>query len=145
MKVILDKIFKEITTLGGLMLYILVLILTLFIDVYYSLILFFGMVIIYAISGLIRFFYFRNRPKKMSYKTTLEKLDASSFPSIHAARVTFLAIFLIKFIVKDYLFVLLVILTWLLVCYSRIYLKKHYLIDVIGGVILGIVTSFFVM
>ena len=100
-----------------------------------------GQSVIYLTTLIIRLFYFKNRPNRIRYRTLLEKLDASSFPSIHAARISFLFIFLVIFVAKDVLFILLFFILTLLVLYSRIYLEKHYLIDVIGGVILGIITS----
>ena len=95
-KIIFDKFFEEITFLGGILFFLLFSILFLILgkpDMFFQLIL--GLIIIYVLTFLIRLFYFKARPKKVHYKNFLEKLDASSFPSVHAARITFISLFLI--------------------------------------------------
>jgi lipopolysaccharide/colanic/teichoic acid biosynthesis glycosyltransferase/membrane-associated phospholipid phosphatase len=59
-----------------------------------------------------------------------------SFPSLHAA-VAVLAFFVLvkEFPKKKYIWIILS----LLVIFSRIYLKVHYLSDIVGGVILGLI------
>ncbi len=142
MKIILKKIFEEITVLGGLMFFLLFSFWFLIQEKFtIFIVLILGQFIIYLIILIFRLFYFKHRPNRIKYRTLLEKLDANSFPSIHAARIVFLFIFLVAFVVKNIFFISLLFILTLLVLYSRIYLKKHYLIDVIGGVILGIITS----
>jgi membrane-associated phospholipid phosphatase len=138
MNIIIIKIFEEVTFLGGFLFLILFGIMLFFLeeyDAFYKLIT--GFILIYLITAIIRVFYFKQRPEKRRYKNFLEKLDASSFPSIHAARITLL--FLIVFeIFSQYSYIIIAsFILWLLVLSSRIYLKKHDLWDVIGGVILG--------
>ena len=67
----------------------------------------------------------------------MEKLDASSFPSIHAARATFLFIILSKFLFVGDIYGAFLGFMLFLVFYSRVYLKKHYWIDVIVGGVVG--------
>jgi len=144
MRIIIRKVFEEITTLGGLMFYSLFLFWFLFKGEYFLfIILILGQIIIYLGTLIFRLVYFKHRPEKIKYKSFLEKVDASSFPSIHAARVTFLSIFLIWFIVNDILLIGLIAILAILVFYSRIYLKKHDIVDIIGGILLGIVVSSF--
>ncbi|MEK6818538.1 MAG: phosphatase PAP2 family protein, partial [Nanoarchaeota archaeon] len=103
---------------------------------------FLSLILIYLITFAIRFIYYKPRPKKQSHKNLLEKLDASSFPSMHSARITLLCLIFTSVYLNLYS-VLLSALLILLVSYSRIYLKKHYFSDLVGGVILGILVYFF--
>ena len=97
-----------------------------------------GLVIIYVIVVLIRTFYFKDRPKKYSYGNYIERLDASSFPSLHSSRATFLAMILIKFFNNIFMSAFLVLLA-IIVYYSRIRLKKHDFKDVLWGVVVGLI------
>ena len=136
---------RDITSLGGFFFFILLILVTLILEktnLFRDLIL--GFVITITVVILIRLFYFKNRPKRMDYKNWIEKLEASSFPSLHSARAIFLTLILIRFFNNNYLTIIL-ILTAILVIYSRIYLKKHDWIDVVGGIILGIVTYLIIM
>ena len=139
-KRISELIFKELTALGGSVFYGLLLMLvlllgeiTLFVD------LLIGLFFTLFIVVLIRTFYFKNRPKKQKHYNYLEKIDASSFPSWHAARAIFLASMFSYFFVNKYITAVL-ILTALAVSYSRIYLKKHDWTDILGGLFLGTIT-----
>ena len=92
----------------------------------------------------IRFFYFRQRPygKKDGFKNLYERIDESSFPSIHASRA-----FIIAFVLSQGLGIYMKILFWsiaLLICVSRIYLKRHHISDVVVGAILGLIISYIV-
>ena len=139
-KVIMKKFFEEMTFFGGLAFYLFVIILLLIFQKYiFALKLFLGLIIIYFITLVIRLFYFKNRPKKVGYTNLLEKLDASSFPSIHAARITYLFLFILfSSSFFSYLIVKISLgAVFLLVLYSRIYLFKHDIVDVLSGVVLG--------
>lgn len=96
-----------------------------------------GLTIIYPVTILFRTFLFKNRPKRIKYDSYIEKLDAASFPSLHATRTAFMAAILIKFF-NDLVISILLIFLALAIAYSRIYLKKHDFKDVVGGVVLGI-------
>ncbi len=89
------------------------------------------------VASLIKIIFPKKRPNGQTYKTILEKIDAGSFPSIHASRITL--VYLTLFLNTDILLIKIVFLLIIaLVALSRILLKKHYLIDVIGGFCLGI-------
>jgi len=97
-----------------------------------------GYVISYGIAILIRLAYFKNRPKKETYNNTIEKIDASSFPSVHTARTVFITnVLAAQFSQMTTTFF--IILT-ALVCYSRIAIKKHDWKDILGGIALGFIT-----
>ena len=102
---------------------------------------FFCMVIIYVI----RFFYFRARPSgaKKSYTSVADRLIDSSFPSVHGYRAA-----VIPMILSQLVPVYTSILLWVVgfgICFSRIYLKRHHVTDVVAGFIIGIIVSYLVM
>jgi len=136
---IIKKIFEEITFLGGIMFYLLFSLFFLMInktDYFIQLIL--GLLFIYLLTIVIRIFYFKPRPKKVHYNNLIEKIDASSFPSVHAARITFISLFILINFLPNLFFTSIILFLNLLVFYSRIYLLKHDLKDIIGGILLGI-------
>lgn len=100
-----------------------------------------GQVIMYMFSIPLKIFLFNNRPKKMNYENIIEKIEASSFPSVHTMRIFFVSSVLVSTFNNLMLSVILVALS-LLVGYSRIYLKRHYYSDVIAGAIIGIITGY---
>lgn len=130
-------IFTDITALGSLFFYGILFVFLLFFGFYrLSFLVFVGLVIIYFIVYLIRFIYFKERPDKQGHSTFLEKLDASSFPSLHATRIGFL--FSVFGVLSNSvsLWIVLSFLS-LLVLYSRYYLKRHHFVDLVGGFIIG--------
>lgn len=139
-KLIMKKFFEEITFLGGIAFYLFVIILFLISREYIlSLRLFLGLIIIYFMAFVIRLFYFKDRPEKVTHTNFLERIDASSFPSVHAARMTYLFLFIL-FSSFFFLYPIVKIITgavFLLALYSRIYLSKHDFVDVLAGVLLG--------
>ncbi len=139
MKEIINKIlnicFKQITELGGLIFYLVILGFCLVLNQIELFIkLFLSIVIVTIISVLIKLLYFKDRPKKQKKTNLFERLDASSFPSIHSMRIFSLAFWFSLFF-NNIFFTISVSILALVIMYSRIYLKKHYLIDVIFGVI----------
>jgi undecaprenyl-diphosphatase len=139
--IIIRKIFEELTFFGGIAFFMfLVVLFWLFekTDILIKLIL--GLILIYAITFVIRLFYFKPRPKRIGYKNYLEKIDASSFPSVHAARAIFLCFSIILAFNLNWILNSFVILLAILVIYSRIYLLKHDIVDAIGGILLGLLS-----
>ena len=137
-----DDFFRDITSFGSLWFYLIVMLFFLFLKDYAILKkLTFGVIFIYAIVISIRSLYFKNRPEKIKYNNVIEKLDASSFPSLHSARAAFLLIAFINFFNNNLMTILLVALA-LIVAYSRIYLKKHDIKDASVGIVIGIVVYF---
>ncbi|HIH14338.1 MAG TPA: phosphatase PAP2 family protein [Nanoarchaeota archaeon] len=97
----------------------------------------------YGIAAIIRTVKFEKRPDNTpAGKSWLSKIDASSFPSLHAARIFSFVIILGIYFSSTYLYALL-IPTAVLVCYLRICLKRHYLQDIIAGATLGILVGIF--
>ncbi|MBI3026951.1 phosphatase PAP2 family protein [Candidatus Woesearchaeota archaeon] len=139
-----EDFFRDITAFGSLWWYLTIAILFLIYENYGVFInLLTGLVFIYAIAIAIRAFYFKNRPKKYSYNSFIEKIDAASFPSLHSARASFLSIALIYFFDSVIASIFLVIMVFI-VAYSRIHLKKHDIKDVSAGVVVGVAVYFIV-
>lgn len=140
----IDILFRDLTTFGSAIFYTLIVLLSFaFHQTALAMHLILGFVISFIILIPIRLLYFRNRPQKETHSNFLEYIDASSFPSWHTASIVFLAITGI-FYFKNTLLTIISILLALLVCYSRLYLKKHDWIDVLGGVVLAGVTYWIV-
>lgn len=137
-----NDFFRDITSFGSLWFYIIFMFFFLILNDYSSLkILLLGFIAMYFAVIIIRLLYFKNRPIKYNYNNAIEKLDASSFPSLHAARTAFLSGFFIKYFSSHLASALLAVLA-LIVLYSRIHLKKHDWKDVLAGVVLGIAAYF---
>ena len=139
-----NQYFYEITSLGGNFIYAIVALVFLILGIYniFSKLLF-GILLIYAVVVLIKMLYFKNRPQKYNYNSFIEKIDASSFPSVHASRSAFLALILMGYFSNLGISILLGILV-LMVVYSRINLKRHDIIDISAGIILGVLVYFIV-
>ncbi len=97
----------------------------------------------YAIAAIIRTIKFEKRPDNTAAGNSwFSRVDASGFPSLHAARTFSLIIILGSFFQSMYLYILLFAAA-LLVSYLRIYLKRHYWWDAAGGAILGLFAGWF--
>ena len=92
------------------------------------------------ICGAVKYIYPKARPIPMPSKTLIQKYFAGSFPSVHTARITAFSVTVILSS-RDKLLILIGLLAIACVGYSRIYLKKHYFIDVAAGFGIGAVLS----
>ncbi len=135
------RFFKQIGTIAS---YYVFLLLTLF---FYamghkklSLRLIVGFFIIEISITIIRFIYFKERPCKKPYSNIFEKINASSFPSGHSSRIVFLMLNLIT-LNNSLLFISFCIIVMFLVTFSRYYNQRHYILDILGGYILGFTVS----
>jgi membrane-associated phospholipid phosphatase len=130
-----DAIIRDLTVLGSLVFYLILL--AAFVQTPLFTVLFIGLIVMYAVNIPLKLIMFKQRPNKMKYKKLWEKIEASSFPSVHAERATFLALFFIN-AYDNFVLSSLVLVLAALVCYSRVHLKKHYWTDVFAGIILGV-------
>lgn len=132
-----NDFFRDLTSLGSLWFYLcIILFFVIFNNKAIVNKLLVGLVLMYFIAVIIKTFYFKERPNKYTYRSYIEKLDASSFPSLHSARIAFLNITLIGHFNNLFISILFVSLI-MIVAYSRIYLQKHDLKDVIAGIVVG--------
>ena len=103
--------------------------------------LFVGVILMYLFTIIIRLVYFKNRPDKFAYRNVIEKIDAASFPSLHAARTGFLSVFFAYYFNNISISVILAVLA-LGILFSRVYLRKHDFMDVLAGAVLGVLAYF---
>jgi membrane-associated phospholipid phosphatase len=100
-----------------------------------------GLVFLTFFGYSIRFFFFKERPKKVEHKTAFEKIKASSFPSMHISRFFFLSLTSLQFYAKKE-FIIFIITLSLAIALSRILKKKHDIVDIIGGFIFATISYF---
>jgi len=138
----LNGFFRDVTALGGFPSTVIVLLLVWFlIDASLFLQLLMGILMTLFIVIIIRLIHFKDRPKKQVQDNIIERIEASTFPSLHAARSGFMALAFVYYFNNLALNITIVIIA-LLISYSRVYLKKHYWLDIIAGWILGIITYY---
>jgi len=137
---ILDRFFSSVTLFGNPAFYLLILIFLFKINHSSAIKLAIAMLATETACAIIKFAYPKQRPIPRPNKKFFERYDASSFPSIHTARITTLA-FMANSFYKDSLLFFISILLVILVGYSRIFLKHHYFKDVIGGIVFGAIAS----
>ncbi len=94
-----------------------------------------GLFIIYALGSLIRKILFSERPSK-KYRHIFKKVESGSFPSMHVARITFAYSMLFEHL--HYPFRLIPLFLIILVAASRVFLRKHYVVDTIFGLFFGL-------
>jgi len=134
------EVITDITAFGGSSLFLLAIFLFAFVNmaVFWQLVL--ALITCYALTIIIRTFYFRQRPDKSKVRNIFERIAQSSFPSLHAMRAAALGIIVAGFFAHPAVPVVLVLLI-ILTAFSRVYLKRHFISDVIVGTILGIAVS----
>ena len=90
------------------------------------------------IGSLIKYFFHKPRPDGQEYKGILEKIDAGSFPSLHASRITIVYLTLFSYVTDIYIQVALLFMM-IAVMISRVLLKRHFITDIVGGFVIGAV------
>lgn len=93
---------------------------------------------------IVKWLYYKPRPIPQPYKTRWQKIDASSFPSMHTAVTLILAYYGAR---TAYIFtswrieVVFFMLRWIIfvsVAFSRVVLKRHYRSDILVGMMFGL-------
>jgi membrane-associated phospholipid phosphatase len=136
---IIKSFFKSITLLGNIAFYIIILLFA-YLTNNSFLKLLIALIIALTLAVLIRIVYFKPRPNKAKTNTLWLRLYNSSFPSVHAIRAVILAYFFIQTYPHAIIIISSITLA-LLVCYSRIYLKKHDWVDISAGILIGVLLS----
>ena len=96
----------------------------------------FALLINEIFCSIIKILFPKKRPTGQTYKNLIEKIDAGSFPSIHASRITI--VYLTMFSNTENLAIKITFISVIiLVFFSRVKLKKHFWVDVLGGFIIG--------
>ncbi|MGV8150727.1 MAG: phosphatase PAP2 family protein [Candidatus Woesearchaeota archaeon] len=140
LKHLMDIGFQQLTELGGAVITGIIAVTILFFDVSLAIRIILGIIGVMIISYLIKILFFKQRPKKQSTDTFIKRIDASSFPSVHSARITTFVFWIILYFGNIYLSVF-AALIGISVAYSRVYLKKHYWNDVTGGIVIAIIIN----
>jgi len=141
----IELFWTDITTFGGLWFYLFMAVFAWIIgnkQLTYQLLL--AVAISLALIVLVRTFYYRERPKKEPHKNYIDRIYASSFPSLHAMRAVILPI-LFGMAYNNWLTWVLFSLIGLFILVSRHILKKHHPSDIIVGSILGGIVSYIVI
>ena len=102
-----------------------------------------GFILVMIVCYIIKAIYHKERPDHMHSgrpQNIFEKVDLSSFPSVHAARTAILYQVINKNFESFGLWFFM-LLFLIVVAYSRVYLRRHTIVDVIGGVIIGIAVT----
>ena len=93
-----------------------------------------------ALAIISKLLFFKERPVRQEKNNIIERIDASSFPSIHSMRVSSL-VFWLSLYFNNVIMTCYFAVIGLMVVYSRVFLKKHFIIDVIFGIIFSIVIN----
>ncbi|MCP4443668.1 MAG: phosphatase PAP2 family protein [Aureispira sp.] len=98
-----------------------------------------GFLINEVLCSGIKYLWHKPRPNGQQFENALEKIDAGSFPSIHAARISFVYLTLgyIQYQLDAWYYLPIFALVIILVGYSRVFLHKHFPLDVAAGYTFG--------
>ena len=140
---ILKENIQDISSLGGNAIYGIAALLFLFSpegeNVFWQLIT--AYIFVCIITIVTRFVHFSDRPDHQKYgRNIISKLDASGFPSLHAGRAAALAVIIMNYFQNSWV-IIISILTILGVAIARVALKRHHVIDVMFGAILGVASA----
>ena len=97
----------------------------------------------YILGAIIKGVYYKPRPIPQPYTNRWQKIDASSFPSMHTAISCIIAYYgsLVAYIFTDWCIRYTLITFWsilfILIAISRKILKKHFTIDILAWVVFG--------
>ena len=139
-KYVLGNFFSSVTSFGTPVFYFAVVLLLMKINFSFAIKLIIALAATEAVCAIIKIAYPKQRPIPRPSRGLLEKYDAGSFPSIHSARITALAVMVNSFY-SDALLLSAGIALVIFVGYSRMYLRHHYFKDVIGGIVIGAIIS----
>ncbi|MBI4146358.1 phosphatase PAP2 family protein [Candidatus Woesearchaeota archaeon] len=98
-----------------------------------------GFVLAYTVTTLLRLVFWKQRPDKEKYRGFVQKVDSGSFPSLHSMRAAVLATVL-GWYFANWLSVLFGVLA-VAVGVSRVVQKRHFIRDVLAGLVLGVIVA----
>ncbi len=137
---IANEFFSSVTLFGMPTFYIVAILIIAQIDVLFSARLAAVLIMVEVICVAIKCMYRKERPLPQQKVNWWEKIDAGSFPSVHTARITALTT-MVNVWYNNAVIICLSIALVLVVGFSRVYLKKHYPIDVMAGLAVGLITG----
>ncbi len=130
---------EDAKALGGIPFFIISILFTLatgYIDLAIKLSL--GFILCYIIAAPFRLFLPMKRPEKRPERNIFEKFDKAGFPSLHTMRVVVLLGILATVFSSTPAWILFLGIA-VVVAVSKIAIKHHYLRDIWGGAIIGII------
>lgn len=140
LKTLWKNIVADVSALGGLPFYAVFILYYALTDAAVAWQLIYALTILFVAVYSIKLVYFKARPDvaKKRFSSLAERLESSSFPSVHAARATMLYVALFHGTALGAFGLFMA----LCVCASRILLKRHYARDVVAGAALGTVIGY---
>jgi len=110
----------------------------------YFIILIAGFLVNEIVCSGIKLFWHKPRPNGQEFSNKFEKIDAGSFPSIHSSRISFVYLSLgyIHYVANNIILLPVFLTVIVVVGYSRIFLKKHFFVDVMAGYFFGTLMFF---
>ncbi len=139
-----DELLQDIKGLSGVPIFIAVVLISFFVgERALALQLTAGLALAYAITVILRIVFFSQRPDKQKFTNFVEKLDASSFPSLHSMRAAVLATILSLHFSNSLLTAFFAI-TAIAIAVARVLQKRHFARDVIAGLVFGAAIGFLV-
>lgn len=91
----------------------------------------------YLATTLLRIAFFRERPDRQKYKNLLERIDASSFPSLHSMRAAVWATTTAMFFNQPVVWLLAAAMS-IAVAATRVMLGRHHRSDAAAGLVIGV-------
>jgi membrane-associated phospholipid phosphatase len=140
---LVKETWRDVVALGSLLFFLVIAIFLLFIEPRSSFIIILGLFMVEAVGALVKVLFYKARPDRQKFTNMLEKIDSGSFPSIHAARTILVALSIYHLFISPLAWAFLALLV-LLVGASRVNLKRHYIVDVIGGYVFGFLVWYLV-
>lgn len=99
-----------------------------------------GFIIILIVKNV----HYKDRPRKEEFSIFMEKVAASSFPSSHSMGITVLAILISLTYPYGWIIAMLGFVS-IMVYIQRYITRKHFVIDIIGGILIAIAITIFVV
>jgi membrane-associated phospholipid phosphatase len=139
-KELYSVILKDLSAYGGFPFFGMAILVALILDDPITYRLAASLVTVTILVILVRFAYFKPRPgkKERTFETFYERIDNSSFPSIHAARAVLISFALMTKLDILPVYVLLVIIVVL----SRLHFKRHDKKDIAAGLLIGLLLGY---
>jgi membrane-associated phospholipid phosphatase len=144
-KKILNQILDDFSFFGSLPFYVFMVIVTYFLSNYELLLrLIYTLLIGTIVVIIVKNIHYKDRPQREEFTIFMEKMVASSFPSTHSTTITTLAI-MFNLAYPNFWLLFISLIICVLVYLQRYISKKHFVIDIIGGIIISIILSVFVI
>jgi len=144
LKKIMDELIVSINSFGSPVFYIIVILVLGIFSLSFAFKSVFSLISVEILCAAIKIFYNKPRPKRRKVTNLYTLYDSRSFPSAHSARIAGV-LSIVNFYYFDVFLLFISVLLTGAVGYSRVYLKDHFIIDVLAGIVIGVFVSLGVM